>query len=132
MGDVGSTAIGFLFGVLPLLPGQGSVAFEPVALALSLFVLDATLTLLRRIARGERWYTPHRTHLYQRPVVAGAGHRSVLVSAFLGMLAVGACAASWPAASLAGRLGLASVPVALFAGGHWAVGRMERRVKPPA
>ena len=79
MGDVGSTAIGFFFGVLPLLPEARPVPFEPVALALSLFVLDATVTLLRRVARGEKWYTPHRTHLYQRPVVLGAGHRAVLL-----------------------------------------------------
>jgi UDP-N-acetylmuramyl pentapeptide phosphotransferase/UDP-N-acetylglucosamine-1-phosphate transferase len=128
LGDVGSTAMGFLVGVVPLLPGAGTVPIEPVALALSLFVLDATWTLLRRVARGERWYTPHRTHLYQRPVVKGAGHRSVLLVAAAGMVLVAGCAVMWAGTSTQGRLGLASVPFVLFAAGHLAVRRLERKV----
>jgi Fuc2NAc and GlcNAc transferase len=129
MGDVGSTAVGFLFGVLPLLPEARPVPMEPVALALSLFVLDATTTLVRRVARGEKSYTPHRTHLYQRPVVAGASHRAVLL-AWSGATAVaGLCAAAWPSSGLPVRVALFAAPLALFAGGHVLVRRMERRVK---
>ena len=128
MGDVGSTAIGFLFGVLPLLPEGRPVSVEPVALALSLFVLDATTTLLRRVAAGEKWHTPHRTHLYQRPVVLGASHRAVLRVALVGMAIVSGCAAAWPHTSGRGRLVLLTVPPVLFVAGRIAVSRMERRV----
>jgi UDP-N-acetylmuramyl pentapeptide phosphotransferase/UDP-N-acetylglucosamine-1-phosphate transferase len=132
MGDVGSTAVGFLFGVLPLLPEARPVPMEPVALALCPFVLDATTTLLRRVARGERWYTPHRTHLYQRPVVAGASHRAVLAAWGAGMVVAGICAVRWPSSGVLERVVLIAVPVTLFAAGHVTVGRMERHVKSGA
>jgi Fuc2NAc and GlcNAc transferase len=133
MGDVGSTAIGFLFGVLPLLPesapGAHAVPLAPVALALSLFVLDATTTLVRRMARGEKVHQAHRTHLYQRPVVRGVSHRAVLGVAAAGMVVVAGCAVAWaaaPAAAPAGvRAGLALAPVLLFAAGSLAVRRIE-------
>jgi UDP-N-acetylmuramyl pentapeptide phosphotransferase/UDP-N-acetylglucosamine-1-phosphate transferase len=125
MGDVGSTAIGFFFGCLPLLPGEHSVPVEAVAIALSLFVLDATTTLLRRIARGERWFEAHRTHLYQRPVVMGVPHRTVTLVAYAGMAVAAACAAAWPSITGLGRVGLVTLPVLLFLLGHAAVRRVE-------
>ena len=128
MGDVGSTAIGFFFGILPLLPEVRPVPVEPVAMALSLFVLDATTTLLRRVARGEKWYEPHRTHLYQRPVVAGVGHRGVLLVASGKMVVASGCAVAWPHVPVWGRIALVALLVALFAAGHVAVSRLERRV----
>ena len=78
MGDVGSLALGFLFGAL-LLYGVGTGAFEiPVALmVMSVFLADSTLTLLTRVIRGERWYNPHRQHLYQRMIADGWTHCSV-------------------------------------------------------
>jgi UDP-N-acetylmuramyl pentapeptide phosphotransferase/UDP-N-acetylglucosamine-1-phosphate transferase len=132
MGDVGSTAIGFFFGILPLLPESRPIPLEPVALVLSLFVLDATWTLLRRVVAGERWYTPHRTHLYQRPVVMGVGHRTVLLVAAGAMVVVSGCAVEWPRASLAGRFALLAIPLAVFATGFVAVRELERRVKSGA
>ena len=79
MGDVGSLSIGFLFGAL-MLYGTGSGAFSiPVALLLMmLFLTDSTLTLLGRVFRGERWYTAHRQHLYQRMIANGWTHGSVV------------------------------------------------------
>ncbi len=38
---------------------------------------DATLTLLRRLARGEAVWRPHRSHFYQRAVQAGMRHADV-------------------------------------------------------
>jgi len=127
MGDVGSTTIGFFFGILPLLPELRPVPVEPVALALSLFVLDATATLFRRVAAGEEWSTPHRTHLYQRPVVAGVGHRVVLLVAAAAMAVVSGCGVAWLRTPLPGRIALLAVPVALFAAGHVLVARLERQ-----
>jgi Fuc2NAc and GlcNAc transferase len=127
MGDVGSTAIGFLFGILPLLPESRPVPVEPVGIALSLFVLDATSTLVRRVAAGERWYTPHRTHLYQRPVVLGASHGSVLLAAVGAMVVAGACAARWGDVGAAGKLLLLTAPIVLFGLGQVVVARLERR-----
>jgi UDP-N-acetylmuramyl pentapeptide phosphotransferase/UDP-N-acetylglucosamine-1-phosphate transferase len=126
LGDVGSTALGFFFGCVPLLPEARPVPVEAVAIALSLFVLDATTTLLRRVARGEPWFIPHRTHLYQRPVVVGLSHRSVTVTAYGGMAVVAACASRWPVAGFAERTVLVSLPFLLFLTAYLAVRHVTR------
>jgi Fuc2NAc and GlcNAc transferase len=78
MGDVGSMALGFAIAAL-LLHGVGSGAFRlPVAwLVMLVFLTDATLTLLARVLRGERWYNAHRQHLYQRLIANGWTHGRV-------------------------------------------------------
>jgi UDP-N-acetylmuramyl pentapeptide phosphotransferase/UDP-N-acetylglucosamine-1-phosphate transferase len=65
LGDVGSLPIGLLLGwcLLQLAYHQQLVA----ALLLPLYYLsDATLTLLRRLVRGEPFWAAHRSHFYQR------------------------------------------------------------------
>ncbi len=79
MGDVGSGAVGFAIGAL-LTWGWISGAF-PAAVAwlvLVVFVCDSSLTLGLRVMRGERWYTPHKQHLYQRLIQHGWSHGRVL------------------------------------------------------
>jgi UDP-N-acetylmuramyl pentapeptide phosphotransferase/UDP-N-acetylglucosamine-1-phosphate transferase len=65
LGDVGSLPIGLLLGwLLVVLAGHGHLA---AALLLPLYYLaDASLTLLRRLAKGEPVWQAHRTHFYQR------------------------------------------------------------------
>lgn len=67
MGDVGSLPLGFIFAVLPLYLHKQAVSFSffQSAFLMGPFFLDATITLLRRLARGERVYEAHRTHFYQ-------------------------------------------------------------------
>jgi UDP-N-acetylmuramyl pentapeptide phosphotransferase/UDP-N-acetylglucosamine-1-phosphate transferase len=66
MGDVGSGAIGFALAALATVAAArlGSRSWL-ILLPLSPFLVDAGLTLLRRIVRGERWWTPHTQHAYQ-------------------------------------------------------------------
>ena len=45
--------------------------------AWALFVVDASLTLARRIMQGERWLTAHRTHAYQLLTQSGWSHGRV-------------------------------------------------------
>ncbi len=93
MGDVGSGFLGFTFGALSLIAGRSDAL--PLALCLLLagvFAFDATMTLLRRMARGERWLQAHRSHGYQRLVQAGHTHAQVtggvlVVNLVLGLLA---------------------------------------------
>ena len=67
LGDVGSGAMGFCSG------GAGCGGRRPArdcapgrcCCRLSVFLVDAGLTLLRRLLRGERWWTPHTQHAYQ-------------------------------------------------------------------
>ncbi|MFC0677758.1 lipopolysaccharide biosynthesis protein [Lysobacter korlensis] len=81
LGDVGSGAIGFAIAALAVL----ALGDEPrtfwllVPMLLSAFVLDAGLTLLRRVIRGERWWTPHTQHAYQS-CARKWGHARVTIS----------------------------------------------------
>jgi len=70
LGDVGSLPIGLLLGwFLVLLAGGGHLA---AAVLLPLYYLaDATLTLIRRLIRGEAITQPHRSHFYQRALDNG-------------------------------------------------------------
>jgi len=65
LGDVGSLPIGLLVGwCLLALAGHQHIA---AAILLPLYYLaDATVTLLRRLFRGERVWAAHRSHFYQR------------------------------------------------------------------
>ncbi|RMG31649.1 MAG: glycosyltransferase family 4 protein [Gammaproteobacteria bacterium] len=84
LGDAGATLLGMLaawllleyhlHGLLPL--WLGVLLFAP-------FVFDATVTLLRRILRGERFWEAHRTHYYQRLVQRGWGHRRTVLVEYL-------------------------------------------------
>lgn len=78
MGDVGSLALGFTIAVL-LIHGVAEGVFGPpvALLVMATFLADATLTLLARVIRGERWYNPHRQHLYQRLIAHGWSHGRV-------------------------------------------------------
>ncbi|MGH8033548.1 MAG: MraY family glycosyltransferase [Luteimonas sp.] len=81
LGDVGSGALGYLLAVIAVAVGSmndlGSVL---LLLPLSAFILDAALTLISRMRRGERWWTPHVAHAYQRWARADGDHFRVTVA----------------------------------------------------
>jgi UDP-GlcNAc:undecaprenyl-phosphate GlcNAc-1-phosphate transferase len=100
MGDVGSVPLGFLAAVLGL-EGmrQGAwPAWFPL-LVFSVFVVDATVTLLRRGLRGEKVWVAHREHYYQRLIRSGWSHRRLALAAYLLMFASAASACLLIAAS---------------------------------
>jgi Fuc2NAc and GlcNAc transferase len=77
MGDVGSGLLGYCFGVLALAGEGRGVPLLGWFILLGVFVVDATVTLIRRMARGEAWYAAHRSHAYQRAALSGWGHKAV-------------------------------------------------------
>lgn len=97
MGDVGSAFCGFLLAVLPLAVRTDAVpeVLPVAALALWPFIFDTSLTLLRRLRAGENIFQAHRSHLYQRLVIAGWSHRAV-ASLYGGLAAFGATLAVVP------------------------------------
>jgi Fuc2NAc and GlcNAc transferase len=121
MGDVGSCVIGVTFGVLALAGAQGGqLPFAASFILLALFVTDATLTLLRRVIAGEKWYSPHRSHAYQLLVRSGMSHRRLAVSVLLlNCLLLGPLAA-WSVIHPQWLLS-AAIAVALGTGAMWAV-----------
>ena len=81
MGDVGSGFLGFVFAYLALLSEKTNcIPLIVWLIVLSVFVIDATVTLVRRLLSGERWYEAHRTHVYQLAVQAGYSHKQVTVT----------------------------------------------------
>src|SRR5258706_416842 len=50
------------------------------------FIGDATVTLIRRLVRGERVWQAHREHYYQRMVRMGLGHAGTAIVAYAAML----------------------------------------------
>lgn len=87
MGDVGSIPIGFLAGGIGIqgwIKGAwpawfGLLVFAP-------FVVDATVTLLKRLLRGEKIWQAHREHYYQRLVLAGWSRRKLAALEYAIML----------------------------------------------
>jgi Fuc2NAc and GlcNAc transferase len=87
MGDAGSGFIGFMFGVLALRAGwTDPVLFWGWTILLGVFVVDATLTLLRRALTGETFYVAHRSHGYQHAAQRYRAHGPVTV--FVGVINV--------------------------------------------
>jgi UDP-N-acetylmuramyl pentapeptide phosphotransferase/UDP-N-acetylglucosamine-1-phosphate transferase len=83
LGDVGSGALGLLVAALLLRAMRSGTLSLAGAVALpSVFVVDATLTLLARALRGKRWYARHREHLYQWLIRSGRSHARVALLYF--------------------------------------------------
>ncbi|HYW71444.1 MAG TPA: glycosyltransferase family 4 protein [Pyrinomonadaceae bacterium] len=84
MGDVASAFLGFTLAALPLIY---NAQIDPANRALRVplfglivvwpFVFDATFTFFRRLFKGERVFSAHRSHLYQRLNIAGRTHQFV-------------------------------------------------------
>jgi len=93
LGDAGSIPLGFLAGALGLAGYRAGAwgAWFPV-LVFSPFIVDASVTIVRRAARREPLWRAHRGHWYQRLVLAGWSHRRAALAAYALMLAAAASA----------------------------------------
>jgi Fuc2NAc and GlcNAc transferase len=79
MGDIGSAALGFIFATAPLYFSQidTNLAVFSMGIFLWFFISDGAFTIIRRFVKGEKIWQAHRTHLYQRLVIAGLNHDKV-------------------------------------------------------
>ena len=85
MGDVGSYFLGFVFFAFALYTKNEKIlSLFLWASLLSVFVVDATFTLLARAIQGKPLTEGHREHIYQQAVLAGFSHGAV-TSAALGV-----------------------------------------------
>ena len=93
MGDAGSIPLGFLAAALGI---HGSL--EQLwpwwfgVLVFSPFIVDASTTLLRRTAQGNKPWIAHRDHYYQRLILSGWSHRKTALVYYCVMLASGGSA----------------------------------------
>lgn len=80
MGDSGSVPLGFgLAALIGLGISQGALSLPVGLMVLGVFLVDSGLTLLKRVFQGERWYTAHKQHVYQRLIAQGWPHSRVLL-----------------------------------------------------
>jgi Fuc2NAc and GlcNAc transferase len=81
MGDVGSGYLGYLFALFIIDTAIDTMMTVWVwFILLGVFIVDATLTLLRRIVDGKRWYEAHRNHAYQHAAQRWNSHRKITLS----------------------------------------------------
>jgi UDP-N-acetylmuramyl pentapeptide phosphotransferase/UDP-N-acetylglucosamine-1-phosphate transferase len=117
LGDAGSIPIGFLLAILLIHVGAADALAAAVILPLY-YLADASLTLVRRLLRGERIWEAHRTHFYQQAtqngmtVVETVGHIAVL-NAVLIALAVGSAVHGRFWAGIAGLIAATAVGLTL-------------------
>lgn len=93
MGDSGSIPLGFLaaaLGIAGVINGYWNVLF--IVLVFLPFIMDATVTLIKRLIAGENPAQAHRSHYYQRLIRMGWSHGRVARFAYLLML-LSACSA---------------------------------------
>jgi len=98
MGDVGSGFLGYVLGCF--LVDTAVAGLIPVwswLILLGVFVVDATVTLVRRALSGARWYEAHRSHAYQHAAQKWKSHRKVSL-AVLGINLVWLLPLAWLAA----------------------------------
>jgi len=81
MGDVGSGFAGMSLGLIALVSHyHGSMSLWSWFILLAVFVVDATVTLVRRVLRGQPWAYAHREHAYQPMANGRNGHKTVVVA----------------------------------------------------
>ena len=115
MGDLGSSLLGYLCAVMMLCAERSaSVPLWISILVFSPFVVDASVTLVRRIVAGERPWRAHRSHFYQRLVRLGWGHRKTVVREYALMLACAGTAVLALRAPPSVQAGLACAWVAAY------------------
>jgi UDP-N-acetylmuramyl pentapeptide phosphotransferase/UDP-N-acetylglucosamine-1-phosphate transferase len=83
MGDVAAAPLGYLVAMVTFLgvKHQSMDLWQPLII-FSPFWVDATVTLIRRLMKGDRVWEAHRTHAYQRLVNAGWGHRKTALAEY--------------------------------------------------
>ncbi|WP_407896965.1 MraY family glycosyltransferase [Ferrigenium sp. UT5] len=117
MGDAGSIPLGYLAAALGLwgwLRGDWSVWFP--LLTFSPFIVDATVTLVKRTLRGAKITEAHREHYYQRAVQMGLGHRRVALVEYglmslIGLAALSSRNAAFPVLALLLSSGVLVLPM---------------------
>lgn len=80
LGDVGSTVLGFLFGLCLILIASASMRlFVAVSIAALYYIADGFLTILIRLVEGEKVWLPHLRHFFQQAVRNGRSVPEVVI-----------------------------------------------------
>jgi UDP-GlcNAc:undecaprenyl-phosphate GlcNAc-1-phosphate transferase len=90
MGDTGSIPLGFLCGALGIIGWYKLLwpLWFPL-IVFSPFIIDSSITLLKRFIKKDSLTEAHRSHYYQRAILIGYSHKQVLVLSCGIMISVG-------------------------------------------
>jgi UDP-N-acetylmuramyl pentapeptide phosphotransferase/UDP-N-acetylglucosamine-1-phosphate transferase len=113
LGDAGAIPVGFLLAILLI---HVAAAAPAAAIILPLYYFaDATITLLRRLARGERVWEAHRTHFYQRATSNGLSLLATVgrIAALNGVLAALAIVAAVTGKAWVAALAIVAAAIAV-------------------
>ena len=133
MGDAGSGFIGIIIGILSIQAAWiESPLFWGWVILMGAFIVDATVTLIRRLLRREKIFEAHRSHAYQYASRIQGGH--TLVTVIFGvinlvwLLPIALCVTL---GMLDGILGvaIAYIPLCILAV-YWKAGASELQVLP--
>ncbi len=81
MGDVGSGFIGFILGVFAFSSAAtGLLSIWSWLILLGVFLVDTTVTLVRRFISRKRWYEAHSSHAYQHLTRRWHSHKKVTLT----------------------------------------------------
>jgi UDP-N-acetylmuramyl pentapeptide phosphotransferase/UDP-N-acetylglucosamine-1-phosphate transferase len=129
LGDAGSTTLGFLAAGLGLTGWHYGVwsLWVPL-LVFSPFIVDASVTLARRLMRGEKFWQAHRSHYYQRLVLSGWSHRRTALAEYGVMVCCGCGALVFQLASDTVRFAIVGIWALAFLGLAQSVSAVERRM----
>lgn len=105
LGDIGSGFLGFILATLAVLTWIDTlIPIWTWLILLGVFVVDATVTLLRRALRRESLHHAHRSHAYQHAARRFGGHRPVTIAVLLinllWLAPLGAAATFWSSRAL--------------------------------
>ena len=119
LGDVGSYFIGAWIALLAVVAYDQGVSLVTVLSAVAIYVADTGSTLIRRVANGEQWWTPHRSHVYQRLIQLEFSHLDsasavTLFSVVCGGIGIAVCRGA-AAVQAAGAVGLVLVALLYLA-----------------
>ncbi len=129
LGDAGSTTLGFLAAGLGLTGWYYGVwsLWVPL-LVFSPFIVDATVTLARRMIRGEKFWQAHRSHYYQRLVLSGWSHHRTALAEYGVMVCCGCVALVVQQASGSMQFVIVGIWALVFLGLTQTVSAIERRM----
>lgn len=93
LGDAGSIPLGFLAAALGLLGWMNGIwpLWFPL-LVFAPFIVDASITLAKRVFAREKVWQAHRSHYYQRLILMGWGHKRTALAEYMLMIASGSTA----------------------------------------
>ncbi len=82
MGDVGSGFVGLMLGIIAYASILEGMLIWTWLILFAIFLVDSSLTLIRRILNGDKWYEAHCSHAYQNAAKKWS-HKKVTVSVII-------------------------------------------------